>query len=109
MRFGLLVASLIMVAACAGGGPALAQPRLGMTEAELIGAMGQPQAQQIFSMPAPPFFGPQEALTGVVEPGTKVTEWQYERDEQVLYVWFVATAEGNRVVGFFKAPAGAVY
>jgi hypothetical protein len=86
---------------------------MGMKPSSVRVQLGDPESQQEFVMPEAPFFGPQEALTETVEPGTPVLEWRYERGDQLLYLWFTPTGEtdveGWALQHWFEAPADAVY
>ena len=68
---------------------------------------------QEFAMPEVNFFGPQEALFEVVEPGDPILEWIYEQDDELLYIWFSGgggwPTTSLRVVAFTSAPKGAIY
>jgi hypothetical protein len=48
--------------------------------------MGEPDHIQEFILPAEPFFGPQEALVNLVPAETLIEEWQYEIEDELLYI-----------------------
>ncbi len=85
----------------------------GASQAEVTLCLGQPAEINEYSLPAAPFFGPAEALTSLIEPGTPVEEWLYYGDDQTYYLWFTAPsnepAEQWLLVGTAVYPTGAVF
>ena len=59
------------------------------------------------------FWGPQEALSPVLEPGAIYHEWRYEKDGQVYYVWFSGDQSDPKktwsVIAKSSYPKGAVF
>jgi len=64
-------------------------------------------------MPYGGFFGPQEALSGLVPAGSFIEEWRYDMKDEATYVWFYAdTATGTdvrRVIATAIVPKDAIY
>lgn len=64
-------------------------------------------------MPEGPFFGPQEVLLELAEPGRAILEWVYEQGEAVLYIWFSGDpgrpTTSFRVIEFATFPNDAVF
>jgi hypothetical protein len=85
----------------------------GATRAEVEALLGAPDERQEMLLPEGPFWGPQEALSAILEPGAPFEEWVYHRDEYDYYVWFAAPAdepgEDWQVIQTASYPAGAVF
>jgi hypothetical protein len=87
--------------------------KAGFTHQEVEHALGQPDEMGEFTMPDGGFFGPQEALSGLVPAGSQVEEWRYKLGDEVTYVWFygdsTVTKDIWRVIATATLPADAVY
>lgn len=111
MVVGLLLIFMLTTVGCVGRLPTEAVVDVGMSQGEVRQLLGEPDLSQNFQM-SEGFFGPQESLTGLVAAGTEVLEWQYLQDQQVHYVWFIRSGEGQSqwsVVATGSYPADAVY
>ncbi len=106
----LLVVSL---SACQGSPADTAVVQPGASRSEVRAQLGEPEQIQEFSLPEPPFFGPQEGLTDLIPAGTLVEEWIYTVGQDALYVWF-AGEEGQardewRVIETARYRTGPFY
>ena len=85
----------------------------GDTQAHVQKLLGEPARTQRFSMPEPPFWGPQESLTDLIPAGTQVEEWVYVQGKEELYIWFACDSETLTgecsVIKTARYPVGAVY
>ena len=85
----------------------------GMARDRVRAILRDPGAARKLTMPAGPFWGPQEALSGILPAGARFEEWQYSSRGTVFYVWFADTnglAEDRwTVVGKTSHPEGAVF
>jgi hypothetical protein len=109
----LLILLAIASVACQATPDNEAVIKTGSSRPEVREQLGAPARVQVFQLPEPPFFGPQESLTELVPPGTWVEEWVYAMGKEELYVWF-AGEEGQDpdewlVIETGRYPAGAVY
>jgi hypothetical protein len=102
---------LVLAPACAPDPAGVIIP--GQTRAEVREAAGEPDEVQVFTLPAEPFFGPQEGLANLLPAGTLVEEWQYLTEDEVTYVWFTGVVTDSQavwtVVDTATHPADAVY
>jgi hypothetical protein len=75
--------------------------------------LGEPDRKAEFKMPATPFSGPQESLTGLVPEGALVEEWVYREGDEERYIWFSGAEDQPRdrwqVIETARYPAGAVF
>jgi hypothetical protein len=89
------------------------QLEIGQSQPDVIAILGQPDRVQEFDFPDGPFFGPQEALISLVDPGTLVLEWVYEQGDDDHYIWFSGgpgwPTSSFRVIAFEVVPADAVF
>lgn len=103
---------LVLLTGCSGFKD-VATLETGLTRGEVRGVLGEPNQTQEFTLPEAPSFGPQESLTGLLDPGTAVREWAYIQENHVVYVWFVRESEEAQdvwtVISFAEYPADAVY
>lgn len=102
---------LIILTACS---QTASKIEIGLSLADVKAILGVPGMVQEFKMPDQPlFFGPQEDLYKLSDPGTLILEWVYERGEEVLYVWFSRDpgrpTMNFRVIEFTTAPKDAIY
>ena len=85
----------------------------GMSRQNVKSIMGKPERADVGVVPQPPFFGPQEALLGVLKPGASFEEWQYTDAENIYLIWFGSIndepQDNWRVVTKFGYPKGAVF
>lgn len=109
----LALAASVLLAACVREA---AVPRVepGQSRAGVEAILGPPDNVSDFMLPDEPFYGPQEGLASVVDPGTVTEQWRYETSESVVYIWFAGTgAEAPReswtVVDMATYPAGVVF
>lgn len=86
---------------------------IGLSQPDVKSILGDPDNVQEFEIPEVPFFGPQEALLELVEPGTPILEWAYEQGDEVLYIWFSGgpgwPTTSFRVIEFAEFPKDAVF
>lgn len=105
--------TLILTEGCSVDRAAVGQLEVGQTKDEVMAALGEPDGIMEFELPDQPFFGPQEALTSSLDPGTPVEEWHYTSRTEVTYVWFAGrSAEAQdlwTVVGTATYPADVVF
>ena len=108
----VLVAASLALAACGTIGPPQGV-QLGMPRNLVLNELGGADEVTDFVMPEGGFFGPQEALSGLVEPGTTVEQWVYYLDGEVTYAWFAGPAGSDRgswtLVASATVPSDAVY
>jgi hypothetical protein len=88
VAFACVVISLIAVllGGCSLTPTPLPQIAESSSKAEVLALMGEPDHIQEFILPAEPFFGPQEALVNLVPAETLIEEWQYEIEDELLYI-----------------------
>jgi hypothetical protein len=85
----------------------------GFTREDVKSKFGNPDEVNEFELPKVPFYGPQEGLVNLLDPGTLVEEWIYLLGEEVLFVWFAG--EADQPIGSWSVietatyPEGAVY
>ncbi|MBI4537620.1 MAG: hypothetical protein HY712_06655 [candidate division NC10 bacterium] len=113
-RIALPLAILtLLMAECLSAQIPRAELAAGLTRQEVRDALGEPDEKLEFVMPDGPFFGPQEALSGLVPSGSLVEEWRYELNADVRYVWFygdtAAGGGGRRLIATTTVPKDAVY
>jgi hypothetical protein len=105
--------STLLVAGCLWVRSSQVEITTGLTPGEVRDALGAPIDTREFVMPDGTFFGPQEALSGLVPAGGLVEEWRYESNDEVRYFWFYgdpeAGREGRRLVATATVPKDAVY
>ena len=105
--------SALLITGCLGTQNPSVELKAGQTPQEVEAALGQPDEVNDFVMPDGPFFGPQEALSGLVSAGSVVEERQYKVNDDVIYVWFYgdSTAEKNswRLIATATVSKDAVY
>jgi hypothetical protein len=108
--FPLLLLAVVL-ASCASPSPEKIE--IGIAQSDVVRLLGQPDRTQEFDYPDEPFFGPQESLTGLVEPGETVIEWIYELGDNNLYIWFTGgpgwPRSSLRVIAFATYPKDAVF
>ncbi len=85
--------------------------KAGMTRAEVVERVGEPDTKQAGGLPAGPFSGPQEGLdTKLLDATRSYEEWRYELKGTVYYLWFgdpkLPAAEW-KLVGFASYPKDA--
>ena len=109
-----LAIATMLIAGCARSQSPPVELEVGFTHQEVRDTLGEPDETQEFVMPDGPFFGPQEALSGLVPAGSLVEEWRYDLDdEKVRCVWFygdsAAGREAGRMIATSIVPKDAVY
>ncbi len=109
----LLAISTLLTAGCLRSHNPQVELEAGLTHQEVRGVLGEPDEIKEFVMPEGAFFGPQEALSGLVPAGSLVEEWRYDLNGEVRYVWFygvtAAERDGRRVIATTTVPKDAVY
>jgi hypothetical protein len=109
----VLLLFTVFVAGCSPAVAPPAQVRPGSSKENVIALYGKPDRTQEFIISDEPFFGPQEGLIDLVQPGTLIEEWVYEIGEEELYVWFTGADNQSRenwqVLDLGRYPKGAVY
>lgn len=109
----LLASAALLMAGCSRPQTPPVEVEAGLTLEEVRDALGEPDEIQEFVMPDGPFFGPQEALSGLVPAGSLIEEWRYELDDEVRFVWFyedpASGQEGRRLVATIIVPKDAIY
>jgi hypothetical protein len=111
---GFLAIFLVLsLSACQGSTTDTPVIQPGASRSEVRAQLGEPEQIQDFSLPEPPFFGPQEGLTDLIPAGTLVEEWIYTIGQDALYIWF-AGEEGQardqwRVIETARYRAGPFY
>jgi hypothetical protein len=109
----LLILGAIVLAGCTKAAEPPGQVEAGLSKAEVIQILGEPNEMSEFSLPDEPFFGPQESLTGLIPAGSIVDEWRYIENGQVQYIWFSGESLENRsewrVIALASYPEGAVF
>lgn len=109
-----LLAGLVLLpgfVACAPDPASTAELEAGQTRAQVRSEAGEPDTIRDLTLPDEPFWGPQEGLATILRAGTLVEEWQYEVDDDILYVWFAGGGGVERrewtVVDVAAYPADA--
>jgi hypothetical protein len=109
----LLVISTLLMAGCSRDQNPQVELKAGFTHQEVRRALGEPDEIQEFVMPNGAFFGPQEALSGLVLAGRPVEEWRYKLKDEVMYVWFYGdSTQGKdawRLIATTIVPKDAIY
>jgi len=104
---------LIVLAACSQQTITSDRIEVGLSQSDVKSILGEPSKVQEFAMPEGPFFGPQEVLLELAEPGRAILEWVYEQGEAVLYIWFSGDpgrpTTSFRVIEFATFPNDAVF
>ncbi|MFH1201306.1 MAG: hypothetical protein V1674_00230 [Candidatus Omnitrophota bacterium] len=89
------------------------QIKNGMSREQVISQLGQPFEKRIHTLPAGPFWGPQEGLASILKPGAKFEEWGYQKDGTTYLIWFgsleVKPEAEWKVIGKTLFPTGAVF
>lgn len=116
MKLPLATAGLLLLAVACGSSHDLAtsfaRVATQMSRAQIEDILGKPERSDVAVLPREPFFGPQESLAGVLEPGASYEEWEYTDDETVYLVWFGGAAEqreGWTVIAKSSYPKDAVF
>jgi len=108
----VLLSCLASLAACGTIGPPQGV-QLGMPRNLVLNELGGADEVSDFVMPEDGFFGPQEALSGLIEPGASVEQWVYYQDDEVTYAWFSGPPGSDRggwtLVAWTTVPLDAVY
>ena len=109
----LLVLSALLMTGCLRAQHSQVELKAGLTHQEVRRVLGQPDEIQEFVMPNGAFFGPQEALSGLVPTGSLVEEWRYKLNDEVIYVWFYGdSSQGKdawRLIATTIVPKDAIY
>ena len=102
-----------ILAYCARSTPFPSELREGLSQQEVLQILGEPDLQNEFVLPEPPFFGPQESLVNLIPAGSVVLEWQYQSEGENRFVWFWGEDETLqdtwRVVMTLTFPQDAIY
>ncbi len=112
-RSGILLLMVTFTVACAPRSALFEQIQVGFARDDVRSVMGEPDTIQDFIIPEEPFFGAQESLVNLLEPGAIVEEWLYQGKDEDIFIWFASTGndprEQWRVIEKGIYPEGAVY
>jgi len=108
-----LIPLILLVPACTSSEDVPIDVQPGSSKAEVTDVLGEPDEVSEFTLPAEPFFGPQEGLSSAVPAGDVVEQWIYKQGDQVQYVWFWGESTTDQVewtvVMTATYPADAVF
>ena len=115
MKHRVAILGVILVVACVSRSfdVRFAEVQPGYSRARVLDALGSPLSKAQDRLPKPPFWGPIEALDGVIEPGASFESWLYRHDRQDYVVFFSGRPKVPKdqwsVIGKTKYPTGAVF
>lgn len=108
----LLLALLLSLSGCRPAAPDINEVAPGQSRSQVRELAGEPERTRTDELPPGAFFGPQEALSPLLDPGDPYEEWVYVEGDTEFYVWFAGSPDDPaswRVVQTASSPVGAVY
>ena len=69
---------------------------IGSSKQKVISNLGIPDSKKEDSMIGGVFWGPQEVLVPTLKPGELYSEWQYERNNIIYYIWFSGSQTASK-------------
>ena len=108
----LFILAASSLAACSNLEENLASVLPGLSRAEVVELLGEPDEVNVSTLPSGPFFGPQEGLLGLLPAGAGYEEWVYKVVQDDFYVWFGGESQRAQdwlVILTARYPSDAVW